>query len=112
MSTYNITPSSSQDGLNTLLKLSFGAQAQNDVIVRDAITALAASDLKGGTLVCLNGPASLPVACAITHGVAHIFKAVAVFDPKLAGYVVSVSHDENRPVGTIIPAAEVDALFA
>jgi CRISPR-associated protein Csx3 len=93
----------------TLLTLSFGAPAQNDQIVKDAVASLEACKLEGGELVLLNGPASLPVACAIAHGVSHLFKAVAVFDPKMAGYVVGVSHDENRPIGTVVPAADVQS---
>ncbi|MFH1621189.1 MAG: CRISPR-associated protein Csx3 [Patescibacteria group bacterium] len=91
----------------TLLRLSFGSPAQNDVIVRDAVVALEAHKLEGGKLVLLNGPASLPVACALAHGLGHIFGAIGVFDPKMAGYVVAVSHDPTFPVGMTIPASEV-----
>jgi len=111
MSTYNIARKSvSVSGrAATLLTLSFGSPAQNDQIVKDAKAALEACELEGGELVLLNGPASLPVACAIAHGVSHLFKAVAVFDPKMAGYVVGVSHDENRPIGTVVPAGDVQS---
>ena len=96
MATYNITLT--DDGI---LKVGFGDPAQNDQIVRDAVIALDELKLAGGETVLLNGPASLPVACALAHGVAHIFKEVAVFDPKMAGYVVAVSHG-GREVGTVI----------
>lgn len=90
-----------------LLTLSFGAPAQNDAIVKDAVAGVEALGLEGGKLCLLNGPASLPVAIAIGHAVAHRFGAVACFDPKMAAYVVAVSHDPERTVGSLIPAAEV-----
>ena len=99
--TYKITPEPVSDGV--LLRLAFGEPAQNDQIVRDAVSALESLQLSGGQTVYLNGPASLPVAVAITHGVAHLFGEVAVFDPKMAGYVVAVSHG-GREIGSVIPA--------
>jgi CRISPR-associated protein Csx3 len=84
-----------------LLKLAFGEAAQNDVIVKDAAAALGELNLQGGETVLLNGPASLPVAIAIGHHVDHLYKEVAVFDPKLGAYVVSVSHG-GREIGTLI----------
>ena len=99
--TYLVEKVADNDGVVDL-KLGFGAPAQNDVIVRDAVAAVAALNLQGGKLVRLNGPASLPVACAIAHAVGHIFSAVAVFDPKMSGYVVAISHNPEILVGTII----------
>lgn len=99
--TVNATPAA------TLLKLAFGAPAQNDQIVRDAVASLEDCEIGGGALVLLNGPASLPVACAIAHAVGHLYGAVGVFDPKLASYVVAISHDPNFAVGDLIPASEV-----
>lgn len=102
MTTYNVV----RDG--DTLKLSFGAPAQNDQIVKDVAARLAEmntnGELAGGGLIKLNGPASLPVAVAITHAIAHLFSAVAVFDPKLGGYVVAVSHDPAFTVGQIVSA--------
>lgn len=97
--TYRISAETTPTGV--LLRLSFGTPAQNDQIVRDAVLALEGLKLSGGQTVFLNGPASLPVACALAHGVAHLFAEVAVFDPKMAGYVVAVSHG-GREVGTVI----------
>ena len=45
----------------------------------------------------LHGPASLAAVAVIVHHVAHLFGAVGVFDPKLNGYVVVVSHDDVLP---------------
>jgi CRISPR-associated protein Csx3 len=100
MTTYNI----SRDG-NTL-KLGFGSPAQNDQIVKDAVGRLAemteSGELAGGKLIKINGPASLPVAVAIAHGVNHLYETVAVFDPKLAKYVVAVTHGTEYKAGDLI----------
>lgn len=85
-----------------ILKLSFGAPAQNDQIVRDAVAAVKALSLQGGKVIKLNGPASLPVAIAIAHEVGHLYGAVAAFDPKLGKYVVAISHDPSLKVGDLI----------
>lgn len=99
MAAYNIVAERRPDGV--LLKLSFGEPAQNDQIVRDACAALEGLDLSGGGTVYLNGPASLPVAAAIGHFVAHRFREVSVFDPKMDAYIVAISHG-GRDVGTLI----------
>jgi len=58
----------------------------------------AANGSAGGKLIKINGPASLPVAMAIAHAIAHLYEVVGVFDPKLGKYVVAVSHgNEYRP---------------
>lgn len=93
----------------TMLRIGFGEPAQNDEIVRDAVKALADVNPQGGKLVLLNGPASLPVAAAIVHGVGHLYQAIGVFDPKMAGYIVSVCHGGTFAIGDLIPAAEVVA---
>lgn len=100
MATYNISADSRDDGV-TVLTVSFGDPAGNDQIVVDAVAALKALGLKGGKTVAINGPASLPVAMAISHGVCHLFGEVACYDPKLAAYVVAVSHG-GRAVGSVI----------
>lgn len=85
-----------------LLRVGFGEVAENDRIVVDAERAMRELKLAGGRLVKFNGRASLPVAMVLCHAVAHIYAAVAVFDPKLAMYVVCVSHDPKRPVGMLL----------
>jgi len=100
MSTYNITRNSST------IKLSFGTPAQNDQIVKDVVAKLtemeASGELNGGGVIKLNGPASLPVAVAITHALVHKFSAVGVFDPKLNKYVIAATHDPAYVVGDLI----------
>jgi len=89
-----------------ILKIGFGEPAQNDAIVRDAVNRLQemteSGELGEGKLVKLNGPASLPVAVAIAHAVAHRFETVGVFDPKLGKYVVAVSHSADHKPGDMI----------
>ncbi len=97
---YNITLS------GDILKVGFGDPAQNDDICRDAARQLsdmvADGTLSGGSVIKVNGPASLPVAVVIAHAISHLYEAVAVFDPKLGKYVVSVSHTPAFGVGDLI----------
>ena len=96
----------------TLLRLAFGEPATNDAIVREVdarMRELKSEGLTGGRIVVLNGAASLAVIAVIVHHVAHLFGAVAVFDPKLRGYIVVVSHDPALAVGDLLresPVAE------
>ncbi len=96
MSSYNLV----LDG--NVLRVSFGSPASNDVIVKDAVAGLKDLGLAGGPLLKVNGPASMPVSFALAHGVAHLYGAVAVWDPKIPGYVVCVSHNPNYAIGDII----------
>ena len=100
MTTYNIE----LDG--ELLNIGFADPAQNDQIVRDAAARLnemaESGELKGGQLLKINGPASLPVACVLAHKVAHLFGAVGVFDPKLGKYVISITHNPTYKLGDLI----------
>ncbi len=93
-----------EDG--NILRIAFGEPAQNNTIVVDAKVRLDemvnAGKLPGGELLKINGPASFPVAVTIAHAVSHLYGAVAVFDPKLNGYVVSVCHDPKITVGDLI----------
>jgi CRISPR-associated protein Csx3 len=109
MTTYNIEVEATTTG--KILRVGFGEPAQNDRIVRDAdarLTELLESgQLRGGKLLKVNGPASLPVAFVIAHRLAHLFSAIAVFDPKLGNgdedcYVVVISHHPDYPLGHIL----------
>jgi len=53
-------------------------------------------------LLKINGPASLPVACVLTHKVAHLYGAIGVFDPKIGKYVVCITHNPAYKVGDLI----------
>ncbi|KKW41086.1 hypothetical protein A3I46_02595 [Candidatus Kaiserbacteria bacterium RIFCSPLOWO2_02_FULL_54_13] len=116
MSTYNVARSAVEVSGHKadLFKVGFGTSAQNDEIVRDAEKVLAgifdesddelSTTCKGGSLALVNGPASLPVAVVIAHSLLHRYGAVAVFDPKMSGYVVAASHNPATPLGMVIPA--------
>ncbi len=89
-----------------VLRINFGQPAQNNQIVKDAEARLEemseAGILKGGTLLKINGPASLPVACVLTHKVAHLYGAIGVFDPKLGKYVICITHNPDYQIGDLI----------
>lgn len=101
MAAYNINIDKCQNG-DIILKLSFGEPAQNDRIVQDAIKRLDELNISGGKIIRLNGPASLPVAVAITHHVIHKFSYMGVYDPKLNKYVIAVAHGPEYKVGDLI----------
>ena len=100
MSSYNIS------FIDGILKIGFGDPAQNDAIVKDAEKRLdemtGNNELPGGKLIKINGPASLPVAMVLAHKLGHLYGAIAVFDPKLGKYVVSISHDPDYTLGDLV----------
>lgn len=88
------------------MTVAFGAPATNQLLVNDALGDMGMLTkmglLMGGPVLKVNGPASLPVAFTIAHQVTHIYGAIAVFDPKLQGYVVAVSHNPDYAVGDLL----------
>ena len=90
-----------------VLRIGFAEPAQNNQIVRDAAQRLdqlvTSGALAGGALLKINGPASLPVAFVIAHKIAHLYGAIACYDPKLASYVVCITHDPAYSLGDLIP---------
>jgi len=88
----------------TLITVGFADPGTNQQIVVDAVAGIDAvlGDFPGGRLALITGPASLPAAVALGHKLVHRFGAVACFDPKLQGFVVSVSHDPAFTVGDLI----------
>jgi len=89
-----------------VLSVGFGQPAQNDQIVKDAEARLSEmvenGELGGGPLIKVNGPASLPVAMVLCHKLAHMYAAVACFDPKMMKYVVAVAHGGTYEVGDLL----------
>lgn len=92
-----------------VLKIGFvpNTSADNNVLVLEARERLdemiASGELAGGEIIRVNGPASLPVAMVVCHKLAHLYGAVACFDPKLATpYVVAVAHGGKYAVGDLI----------
>jgi CRISPR-associated protein Csx3 len=55
-----------------------------------------------GGLLKIDGRQSLPVAYAIAHKVAHLYSAVAIKDPKLGVFIVSIAHGTRYCVGDCI----------
>lgn len=98
MSLYNV------ELVDGVLKIDFGdQQAHNDTIVPEAVQkAEKLKDEVMGKVLRINGPASLPVAVAISHIFSHIVPAVACWDPKLSAYVVCVSHDPAYKLGQLV----------
>lgn len=100
MTTYNINMD------NGVLKVGFGTPAQNDEIVVDATKRLnemiASAEITGGEVIRINGAASLPVAMAVGHRLAHLYQCVACWDPKLSKYVVAIAHGPKYQVGELL----------
>ncbi|MDF5730254.1 MAG: CRISPR-associated protein Csx3 [Rhizonema sp. PD38] len=89
-----------------ILRVNFGEPAQNDLIVKDAATRLEemakSGELVGGQLLKINGPISIPVAFVLAHKVGHLYGAIALFDPKLGKYVISITHNPEYKLGELI----------
>ncbi|HBJ33649.1 MAG TPA: CRISPR-associated protein Csx3 [Planctomycetaceae bacterium] len=85
-----------------VLKVGFGVPATGDDVVRSAATAIESIDLYGGGVVLINGPMTLPAGFVIAHKVLHLFKAVAVYDPKMGGYLVVAVHGSQLKVGELV----------
>ncbi|MFM7369114.1 MAG: CRISPR-associated protein Csx3 [Sphaerospermopsis kisseleviana] len=89
-----------------ILRIKFGEPAQNDQIVKDAATRLEemaqSGELAGGQLLKINGPVSIPVAFVLAHKLAHIYGAIGFYDPKLAKYVICITHNPAYKLGDLI----------
>ena len=97
MTTYKI------ELVDGILKVGFGEAAGNDQIVKDAhVAIMEVREQLHGQVAKINGPASLPVAIAIGHALAHVCPAVAAYDPKLGKYVVSITHSGDYKLGDLI----------
>lgn len=88
------------------LRVNFGDPAQNDQIVKEAAQCLnnlvRSGQITGGEIIRINGPASVPVAMVMAHGLSHLYQAVACYDPKLSKYVVAIAHGNKYSVGDLI----------
>ncbi len=92
---------------DNVLRLGFGdAPAQNDALVKDATQQMSelidGRIIRGGELIKLNGPATLPIAFVLAHKLNHLYQAVAVYDPKLSKYVVVIAHGGKYSVGDLV----------
>ena len=83
--------------------------ADGDEIVRDATARLQemaeAGELRGGDLLKIDGRISILVSYAIAHHVAHLYRAIALADPRLNAYIVAISTAAEYPVGSRIALA-------
>lgn len=98
---YNASAVSRTDGF-VEIRIGFGEPGSNAEIVPSALEAMKGLGLAGGKGVLFNGAASLPVAMALAHAVAHLFEVVACWDPKLSRYVVAISHGREFRPGDLI----------
>ena len=55
-----------------------------------------------GSVALITGKASLPISYGLAHNLAHYHTAVAVYDPKLQGFVVAITHDPRYTLGLLI----------
>lgn len=89
-----------------VLKVGFGEPAQNNRIVQDTATRLEemteSGELRGGSLLKIDGQASMPVVAVLVHKVAHLYGATGCYDPKLLKYVVVITHDPRYKIGDLL----------
>ena len=79
-------------------------------LIRDArsqLQALVSSGITGGSLLKINGSSSLAIGYLLAHELSHLYKVIAVCDPRLHGekqnrYVVVISYVDKYDVGDII----------
>ncbi|MEM7555297.1 MAG: CRISPR-associated protein Csx3 [Cyanobacteria bacterium P01_A01_bin.84] len=100
MTTYNI------ELKEDVLQISFGEPSSNQQIVKDAATRLEemtkSGELKGGQLIKITGPTSIPVAFVLAHKLCHLYGAIGCYDPKLGQYVICVTHNPKYNLGDLI----------
>lgn len=88
---------------NDVLTVGFGEPASNDAIVKEVAQSIKwIKDEVHGKVLKINGPASMPIAFVLAHELAHVTAGVAVYDPKLNGYVVVISHGGPYKIGEVI----------
>jgi len=94
-----------------ILKVGFGDPGQGDQIVRDVAMQLddmlSAQKFACGPLLKINGRSSVLVSYVIAHKLAHLYGAIAVFDPKIGErgldrYVITISHTPAYRIGDVL----------
>ena len=88
----------------TVLEVGFEEPAENDIMVEEASREMdkALMSSEGGKAVFIKGRASLPVAMALGHKVAHLFGSVFCWDPKLEAYVCVITHGGRYRLGEVL----------
>ena len=95
------------------LKVSLNPQVRvsGDQVVRDTVVALDqlidSGKLTGGSLLKINGRATLLASYVLAHRLAHLYGAIAVFDPKIGEqgldrYVIVTNHGSNYQIGEVL----------
>lgn len=59
--------------------------------------------LKGGKILKINGKSSVLASFIIAHKVSHLYANIAVFDPKIDGYVTTIRHGGQYAIGDFLP---------
>lgn len=86
-------------------------QVDGDQIVRDAkaqlLSLIDSGQLPGGKLLKINGRSTVLASFVMALELAHLYGAIAVFDPKLGApgldrYIVTISHTQDYQVGDTI----------
>ena len=92
-----------------------GLRASGEKVVMDALITIEQmqerGQLTGGKLLKIDGPQSIAVAYLIAHKIAHLYGAIAIFDPKVGKpgfktYIVVISHDPDYAIGTLVETEE------
>lgn len=89
------------------LEVNFDLQcAPGDLLVKEVDAYLDelinTQQLSGGSLLKIYGRISLLLSYTIAHKVAHLYSAIAVFDPRLQSYVVVISSNQDYPMSSRI----------
>jgi CRISPR-associated protein Csx3 len=93
-------------GDTLMVDFNLSEPTQNNTLVQvvaHKLNDLITQRILGGPLLKINGAQSLPIAFAIAHKVAHLYGAVAIYDPKVKQYIVSISHNSDYPLGAQLP---------
>ncbi len=100
MNTYNIELQAD------ILHISFGEPASNNQIVKDVAARLEemtkSGELRGGKLLKITGPTSIPIAFVLAHKLCHLYGAIGCYDPKLEKYVICITHNPEYNLGDLI----------
>ncbi len=91
---------------NDLMEVSFGTPGTNAEIVKYVHNLLkeknAKGEIPGGSLIKITGPASIPVTVVLVSFLQGLYGTIAVFDPKLGKFVISLSRSPKYALGDLI----------
>jgi len=100
--TYRIE--ATREGSRTTYTIGFGDEPADNMDLAQLV-AKATYEIPAelhGSLALVTGKASLPISYALAHNLSHFHAAVAVYDPKLQGFIVAISHDPRYTLGLLI----------